>query len=63
MAEKKTPRSTKIIAGTVFGGLIAISVGQEYWKWTLESQTNTIIVVVGGALVGGLLAWILTRES
>ena len=63
MADKKpTPRGTKIVAGVVFGGMIAIGLGQQYWKWTLESQTNSIIVVLGGAVVGGLIAWLVTRE-
>jgi len=63
MAEKKpTPRSSLIIAGAVFAGLIAAVVGQKYVPWTLESQTNTILVVVPAAVVGGVLAWFLTRK-
>ena len=63
MAEKKpTPRSSMIIGGAAFAGLIAAVVGQKYVPWTLESQTNTILVVVPAAIVGGVIAWFLTRK-
>ena len=63
MAEKKpTPRSTKIVAATMFGGLLAAIVGQKFVPWTLESQTNTIIAVVAGAIVGGVIGWFATRK-
>ncbi|HEY5921052.1 MAG TPA: hypothetical protein VIV11_05245 [Kofleriaceae bacterium] len=64
MAEKKpTPRSTKVVAATVFGGLIAAVLGQQFVPWTLESQTNTLIAVAAGAVLGGVIAWFATRPS
>jgi len=62
MAEKKpTPRSTKVFAAAVFGGLLAAIVGQRFVPWTLESQTNTLVVVVAGAVVAGVIGWFATR--
>ena len=63
MSEKKpTPRSTKIVAAGVFGGLVAATVGQKYFPWTLESQTHTIVVVLAGLVVAATIAWFATRK-
>jgi hypothetical protein len=62
MAEKKpTPRGTKIFAAAVFGGLGAAVIGQRTSEWTLASQTNTLIVVALGAVVGAVVGWFVTR--
>jgi hypothetical protein len=64
MAEKKpTPRGTKIFAGAVFGGLGAAVIGQRASEWTLQSQTNTLIVVVAGAVLGAVIGWLVTRPK
>jgi hypothetical protein len=64
MSEKKpTPRGTKIFAGAIFAGLAAAVVGQRLSSWTLQSQTNTVIVVVAGAVIGGLVAWFATKPK
>jgi hypothetical protein len=61
MGEKKpTPRSTKIVLGGVLGGLAAVTIGQRVSAWTLESQTNTIIVAVIGLVVGVIAALVVT---
>jgi hypothetical protein len=61
MADKKeTPRSTKIVGASVLGGLTAAVIGQKFVPWTLESQTNTLIVVVTGAIVAGVVGWFAT---
>jgi hypothetical protein len=62
MASKETPRTTKVVAAALFGGLGAAVIGQRYVSWTLESQLNTVIVVAAAALVAGFLAWVLTRR-
>jgi hypothetical protein len=62
MADKKpTPRGTKVFAAAVFGGLLASVIGQRYVPWTLQSQTNTLIVVGAGALLAGVIGWFGTR--
>jgi|HubBroStandDraft_5_1064220.scaffolds.fasta_scaffold2720976_1 hypothetical protein len=64
MAEKKpTPRATKIVFGGVLGGLAAVTIGQRAWAWTLESQTNTIIVAVIGLVVGVIAALVVTAPK
>jgi hypothetical protein len=60
---KKTSRSTIVVAGAVGGGLVAVEVAQHATAWALASQTNTIIVVAGGLLVGGLIAWVATASK
>lgn len=63
MAEKKpTPRSTLLIAGIVGGGLIAVTIGQKYSSWVIESQEHTLVAVAIGAVIGGAIAWFATRK-
>ena len=61
MASKPTPRSTKIVAAGVFGGLVTATAGQHYLPWTLESQSHTVIAVLVGLALGALIAWLATR--
>lgn len=64
MTERKpTSRVTMIVAAAVLGGFLGGSLGQEHIPWTLESQMNTVIVVVVAALIAGVIAWIATRRS
>jgi hypothetical protein len=60
---KQTSRTTIVVAGAVGGGFIAVEIAQRATTWALASQTNTIIVVVGGLLVGGLIAWLATASK
>jgi high-affinity Fe2+/Pb2+ permease len=64
MSENKpTPRSTKIVAGGVVGALMAAVIGQRVSAWTLESQTNTILIAAAGLIVGVVVMLFVTART
>lgn len=62
MAEKKgSSRGSIIVAGVVFGGLVAVEAGQHLSHAVQASEQLTLIAVAAGALVGGAGAFLATR--
>lgn len=61
---RKSPsRASICIAGSAFGGLAAVTIGQRASEWAVASQSNSLILIGAGALVGGVAAWLVSRPQ
>jgi hypothetical protein len=58
---KPTSKATIVVAGVVFGGLGAVTVGQRFLPGAEGSQDTSLMLVAGGAVLGAIAGFLVAR--
>jgi hypothetical protein len=59
---RASPREFVVLAGMILGGFVAVAIGPWFSRWVIESQEHSLIVIGVGAVIGGVIAGLATRN-